>query len=250
MSTQRTGKTERSHQPKQKHAGAQHTTAQTVKLQELIECSNSILLVGEGDFSFAAAVVLFILPEARRQEVHLVATTFEASRETFTSKGMQYRATLDNIDIVLSSGSEVMFGVDCTALATSTLANQQFDLVIFNFPHLGVPRTQADFVPAHRQLLQQFLHQCVDGNVVKVGGCVAITLKDLPMYDEWLVDPCFDVSGCHLIGCDGVNLDSGGAYNFETEAFPTYKHVNTACDANTAVNEAKTHTFLRKKPPC
>ena len=95
------------------------------------------LLLGEGDFSFAAAVA----------EASVVATALD-SRETVAAK---YGAAFSAHEAkILAAGGRLVFGVDATdgASLLSRFGEARCRTVCFNFPHTGTRS-----LPANRRLL-------------------------------------------------------------------------------------------------
>ena len=103
--------------------------------------SDRILLVGEGNFSFAVALLqhppapLDHLPPA-----NITATALDTEEECHT----KYPDAAQNIRVLREKGAQVLFGVDATKLEkTSALKGKVFDRIVWNFPHAGehVPMT-------------------------------------------------------------------------------------------------------------
>ncbi len=99
------------------------------------KASDSILLIGEGNLSFAVALLqhppapLDHLPPA-----NIVATTLDAEEECYT----KYPGAEQNVRVLREKGARVLFGVDATRLEkTSALKGKVFDRIVWNFPHAG-----------------------------------------------------------------------------------------------------------------
>lgn len=96
--------------------------------------TDTILLIGEGNFSFAAA--LFKRPELESLLPGNVYATVNDSENVCVGK---YAAARRNTDFLKEKGVNVLFDVDATALGNcSALAGKRFDRVMWNFPHLGM----------------------------------------------------------------------------------------------------------------
>ncbi|XP_052044328.1 ferredoxin-fold anticodon-binding domain-containing protein 1 [Apodemus sylvaticus] len=108
-----------------------------------------LLLVGEGNFSFAASLIDSLDPSVR-----------------VTATGFQHRADLEgdpvavkNLQRLRERGIEVRFGVDCTQLAHALQGeDRDFDRIYFNFPHCG----RKAGVAKNRELLAKFFQSCAD----------------------------------------------------------------------------------------
>ena len=112
-----------------------HRPAKSVKVKKPqptipFHAEDRILLIGEGDFSFAKAIV----------EHHgccdVIATCFD-SKEVLLEK-YQPQAE-EHIQYLEDEGQTVLYGVDATKLSANKALNkgELYDRVLFNFPHVG-----------------------------------------------------------------------------------------------------------------
>ncbi|XP_044946988.1 heavy metal-associated isoprenylated plant protein 41-like [Hordeum vulgare subsp. vulgare] len=91
--------------------------------------TQAILLVGEGDFSFALA-----LATGFGSGANLVVTSLD-DYGTLTKK---YRGAESNLAKLKKMGAVILLGVDAGKLdCHAYLRTKQFDRIVFNFPHAG-----------------------------------------------------------------------------------------------------------------
>lgn len=98
--------------------------------------TDKILLIGEGNFSFAHALV--IDPPLSLEHLppsNITATSYDSEEECYD----KYPDAKSKVDVLLERGAEVLFGVDGTRLEKcNALKKRLFDRVVFNFPHAGM----------------------------------------------------------------------------------------------------------------
>ncbi|XP_077237529.1 uncharacterized protein LOC143879188 [Tasmannia lanceolata] len=91
--------------------------------------SHRILLVGEGDFSFALS-----LANAFGSATNMVATSLD-NQDTLESK---YSYAIGNVRELEEMGCLILYGIDATKMSTHFfLRTQRFDRIVYNFPHVG-----------------------------------------------------------------------------------------------------------------
>ncbi|XP_018360126.1 PREDICTED: mitochondrial ribosome-associated GTPase 2 isoform X2 [Trachymyrmex cornetzi] len=119
--------------------------------------NDSVLLVGEGNFSFSAVL------SRQNLNIELVATCYES--------GTNQEAAERNVDYLRSNGICVLFDVDATKLEECpSLKSQRFDKIIFNFPHAdGKMR-----IERNRDLLKDFFVS--SERMIKENGQILVTL--------------------------------------------------------------------------
>ncbi|KAH9176903.1 hypothetical protein EDB89DRAFT_2065112 [Lactarius sanguifluus] len=93
--------------------------AGALPLFKKLRSSDKILLIGEGDFSFA----------------------YDTEDECYN----KYSEAQQCVRVLRESGAQVLFGVDATKLEkTSALKGKTFDRIVWNFPHAGKGITDQD----------------------------------------------------------------------------------------------------------
>ncbi|XP_067264225.1 ferredoxin-fold anticodon-binding domain-containing protein 1 isoform X1 [Chanodichthys erythropterus] len=197
--------------------------------------TREVLLVGEGNFSFSAA-----LSENAGDDVGVTATCFESEIQTYRQEG----AVL-NIQQLRERGSVVLFDVDCTCLKEhEAIQDHLFDCVIFNFPHCG----RKSGVKKNRILLVKFFQSAVA--VLKDNGEVHVTLCngqggtpcDSPMrewHNSWQVVAMAAEAGLIL----------SEIRPFDCEMYQGYRCTGyRSQDKGFHVEGALTHIFTRSLP--
>ncbi|XP_034034304.1 ferredoxin-fold anticodon-binding domain-containing protein 1 [Thalassophryne amazonica] len=198
--------------------------------------SRSVLLVGEGNFSFSACVNQF----CSESESRVTATCLQCEEDALRHEG-----AAASIQIIKDSGGTVLFEVDCTKLGEcASLQGCVFDLVVFNFPHSG----RKSGVKKNRELLKKFFLSCVD--VLAEDGEVHVSLcngqggtpADQPKrewHNSWQVVSM--AAEAHLILSE--------IHPFESEKFQSYKCTGyRSQDKGFHLENALVHVFSRSLP--
>ncbi|XP_034864810.1 ferredoxin-fold anticodon-binding domain-containing protein 1 [Mirounga leonina] len=194
-----------------------------------------LLLVGEGNFSFAAA-----LSETLDASARVTATCLRRPADLAGDP-----VAGENLQRLRERGTEVRFGVDCTRLADAfELPHREFDRIYFNFPHCG----RKAGVAKNRELLAKFFQSCKD--VLAEEGEVHVALcrgqggtpADKPMrewHNSWQVVAMAALGGFIL----------SDVRPFSCEAVPGYKCTGyRSQDKSFHVEGALNHIFTRSLP--
>ncbi|EHH23416.1 hypothetical protein EGK_06884 [Macaca mulatta] len=194
-----------------------------------------LLLVGEGNFSFAAA-----LSETLDQNTRLTATCLQRQAELTRDP-----VARENLRYLRERGIDVRFGVDCTQLTdVFQLHDREFNQIYFNFPHCG----RKAGVAKNRELLAKFFQSCAD--VLAEEGEVHVALcrgqggtpADKPQrewHNSWQVVAMAALGGLIL----------SDVYPFSCKAVPGYKCTGyRSQDKSFHVEGALNHVFTRSLP--
>ncbi|EMG46018.1 hypothetical protein G210_3751 [Candida maltosa Xu316] len=219
---------------------------------------DKVLLIGEGDFSFAKSLILqnFLIPE------NLIATSYDSYDELI--------AKYPNVDEVLSElkelGVKVIHQVDATNLpqtldlilnAKQRKSNKKVKLfkdngnlnyIMFNFPHTGKGiKDQDRNIRDHQRLLVKYFENCKEVfklvntedlqgyNTTK--GKIILSLFEGEPYQSW---------GIKIIGRNnGYRVERSG--KFDWSMFPEYHHRRTNSTKDTtkpaAERDARIYIF-------
>lgn len=113
-----------------------------------IAADDTVLLLGEANFSFARALV-----EGRGHAGHLVcATAYDSEKDAYD----KYPDAEANVDVLRKAGVRVAFGVDAGALERAHKVvgrGPRWSRVVFNFPHVGKGITDQDRNVRENQVL-------------------------------------------------------------------------------------------------
>ncbi|KAI1330384.1 hypothetical protein F5Y16DRAFT_16212 [Xylariaceae sp. FL0255] len=195
---------------------------------------DKILLVGDGDLSFAASLV------EHHYCADVTATVFEKSCEELLEKYPHAGENIAKIDA--EEGCRVIFGVDATKMAPSTnkvprnksqasdrdnedrdrggkpktAAPGIMDRIFFNFPHVGGKSTDVNRqVRYNQELLVSFFQRAMPS--LAPGGSIIVTLFEGEPYTLWNVRDLARHSG----------LQVERSFRFQASAYPGYHHART-----------------------
>lgn len=170
-----------------------------------------ILLVGEGDFSFAKSIV------EHHGCYELTATCYDSKEQLFEKYSPQGEAHVKYIE---DEGQTVMYGVDATKLAKNaklrSVAGAGFEIVLFNFPHVGGKSTDVNRqVRFNQELLVSFFECCQ--TLLAPEGKIVVTLFEGEPYTLWNIRDLARHAGLEVVR----------SFKFMAEAYPGYSHART-----------------------
>ncbi|CAH0043272.1 unnamed protein product [Clonostachys solani] len=229
-------------QPKpKKGANPAHQQKQHEKPTIPFNPEDRILLIGEGDLSFAASLA------THHRCRNLVATVLEKSAQELTEK---YPHAAENLTAVTSpppppqsddEGEEeeddaeepdhhlaaagrdaapiknrIVYGVDVTRPLPASASRPPPSRILFNFPHVGGKSTDVNRQVRHNQsLLVSFFDHAL--RALAPGGTVVVTLFEGEPYTLWNVRD--------LARHAGLQVDR--SFRFQAAAYPGYHHART-----------------------
>jgi 25S rRNA (uracil2634-N3)-methyltransferase len=183
-----------------------------------------VLLLGEGNFSFAAALAL-----EWGDAASLTATTLASESVTMALGG----DVEDNLETVKAFGAAVCFKVDATALnaSSSELVLQRggkkgYERIVFNFPNAEASTASHHMaVEANQALLRGVFKSVMSNRLLKSSvGELHLTLRQADAADWKLVD---------LARLAGLRLRSSAP--FDAARYQGYEPASPAKDAVTFV---------------
>ncbi|KAK3495147.1 uncharacterized protein B0T23DRAFT_127487 [Neurospora hispaniola] len=219
----------------------------------------NILLVGDGDLSFAASLV------EHHRCTNLTASIYEKDLDELSAKYPHVRANVDKILAV--PGCKVLYNVDARRMApfahkAKTKDKQAgrveqvgtMDRIIFNFPHVGGKSTDVNRqVRYNQELLVDFFKRSLLS--LAPGGSVIVTLFEGEPYTLWNIRDLARHS----------DLAVEKSFKFQARAYPGYHHARTLGVVRNKKGEAaegawkgeerpaRSYVFVRKddvpKPP-
>lgn len=175
--------------------------------------ADRMLLVGEGDLSFAASLV------THHSCTTVTATVLEPSRAALLEKYPHAEPHITSLES--TPGCKLLYGVDATKMAAVTTGRKgnkkgAVDRVFFNFPHVGGKSTDVNRqVRYNQELLVSFFRRAEPS--LDVGGTIIVTLFEGEPYTLWNIRDL----GRHC----GFQVER--SFRFQAAAYPGYAHART-----------------------
>ncbi|KAI0128542.1 hypothetical protein BJ170DRAFT_333378 [Xylariales sp. AK1849] len=173
---------------------------------------DKILLVGDGDLSFAASLI------EHHHCADVTATVLEKDLEELSGK---YPHVGENIAKIEAEDGKVLFNVDATKMGPFVDRKGKggtgvMDRIIFNFPHVGGKSTDVNRqVRYNQELLVSFFKRAMDS--LAPGGSIVVTLFEGEPYTLWNIRDLGRHSG----------LQVERSFRFQATAYPGYHHART-----------------------
>ncbi|KAK3238065.1 hypothetical protein CYMTET_51899 [Cymbomonas tetramitiformis] len=187
---------------------------------------SAVLLLGEGNFSFAAALCKL--------------RSYRGAGILATSPQPPEQDCQRHLELLRRCGAEVRHDVDATALSTAILPSndRRFDFVVFNFPHTGARQTGTSAaqmlhsVQSNRALLCGLFRTA--SAVLHPYGRLHVTIKTTAPYTSWRLPELAAAEGWQCLR----------AFAFPAEQFHEsgYYH-QTTMNLSIAVRLSSAHTY-------
>jgi len=153
------------------------------------------LLLGEGNFGFAAALAL-----DWGQCTNLTATSLASESSTMASDP----EAEDNVETIKAFGGSCVFKVDATALGSSAVvmgrAKKGFDKIVFNFPAANSGASSGS-IEAHQSLLRGLFKSVLSSRLLREAkGELHITMHSMDAA-QWKLVEMASIAGLRLKAC-------------------------------------------------
>ncbi|KAG4433818.1 hypothetical protein IFR05_010700 [Cadophora sp. M221] len=176
--------------------------------------SENILLIGEGNLSFACSLI------THHGCTNITATVLESEAELKE----KYPHVEENIRLLEDGGGCVRYGIDAGKMKPWTRNGARkgsgggMDRIFFNFPHVGGKSTDVNRqVRYNQELLVSFFKHALPSLSPTHGSSIIVTLFEAEPYTLWNIRDLARHSG----------LEVALSFRFQASAYPGYKHART-----------------------
>lgn len=181
--------------------------------RNLYAANERILLVGEGNFTFARALCKHL-----GSGDGVYASCFDSETEL---KRKYADAGKIRKEIEESLGGTILTGVDGTRLHKVKEFRGAFRKIVFNFPHMGTGEKDVEKnIAQHRQLMASFFSSAVKCLDPKHDSAIHVALKTGEPYKSWKI--------VQTARAAAPELDLSTAIPFMPTAWEGYAHRRTA----------------------
>lgn len=196
------------------------------------------LLLGEGNFSFAKALVTKHAAKKQKLAAHITATEYSGLEELKKSHGGSLATT---VDYLKGRGVSIFFGKDARLLHRDVdLTGQRFKRIHFNFPH-DKSTFKARTLP---KLLEDFFQSAA--KVQEYGDRIHMALPKLSDARKDLFYQSYVYNIYQASAKAGYALIK--KRRFGKNRYPGYEHVMTGESASTNVaNDSREYVFVKTK---
>ncbi|KAL7130728.1 hypothetical protein ABFS83_13G153100 [Erythranthe nasuta] len=197
------------HHHQQQHHHRQSMVMEGMREEKWIKHYSSrhtILLVGEGDFSFSWCLALAF---------GSAANIFATSLDSYDELVVKYKNVKVNLGVLEYLGASLLHGVDATTMnAHPALQWRKFHRVIYNFPHAGFfgGESNPNLITMHRNLVRGFLWNAK--TMLWPDGEIHINHKITAPFDTWRIEELAFECSLVLVGLD----------NFKIKDYPGYEN--------------------------
>ncbi|XP_050368877.1 uncharacterized protein At4g26485-like [Argentina anserina] len=195
--------------------------------------NQKILLVGEGNFSFAACLAK-IFGSAK----NMVATSLDSKESVivkYSTAAASNLKELEDMECVLLHEVDVH-----TMRQHPLLVDQLFDRIVFNFPHAGfVFREHDQFqIKLHQDLVRGFFASAYE--MLNESGQVHVTHKTAYPFNKWEIVKLAEEAGLYLVEEAAFSIwDYPGYINMRGSGH--------SCDQTFPVGQCSTFKFVKAR---